>query len=121
MSTTPRNFAALTLSAVDGKPMDQSQSLLLTAVGTVENTAMVWNKERTSLGTKWGTGPTLAEGVPAAITVRTVMTGVTVYALDATGKRLGIVASKLGGGAVTFAIGPEYKTLWYEIEATVKK
>lgn len=121
MSTTPHNFAALTLSAVDGKVMDQSRSLLLTAVGTVENAGMVWNKEHTSVGTKWGAGPTQAEGVPAAITIRTVMTAVTVYALDATGKRLGTVASKLGGGAVTFAIGPEYKTLWYEIEATIKK
>src|SRR5262249_23320922 len=40
-------FAALTLSALDGKPAPQSRSLLLTAVGRVENVAMGWNAGRT--------------------------------------------------------------------------
>jgi hypothetical protein len=116
MAETPRNFAALMLTARDGKPTDQSRSLLLTAVGSVENTGMQWNADRTSVGDKWGTGPTRAEGVPASITLQTSALSATVYALDGTGQRLGPVDSKLSGGTLTFAIGPTYKTLWYEID-----
>ncbi|HZO88001.1 MAG TPA: carbohydrate binding domain-containing protein [Chthonomonadaceae bacterium] len=118
---TPRNFAALTLTAMDGQPVDRSHSLLLTAVDSVENTGMEWNADRTSVGDRWGTGPTLVEGVPATVAIRTVVTYATVYALDGTGKRIGTVDSKLSGGLLTFAIGPANKTLWYEIEAGLKR
>ena len=50
---------------MDGQPINQSRSLLLTAVGKVENKGMQWNAERTSVGRDWGTGPTRAEGIPA--------------------------------------------------------
>jgi len=36
-----RNFAVLTLNAVDGQPLDRSSRLLLVAAGNVENTGMV--------------------------------------------------------------------------------
>ena len=115
MATTPRNFAAFTLSALDGKPMEQSKALLLIAVGSVENLGMGWNADRTSVGDKWGTGPTQAEGVHGVVSIRTLATSGTVYALDGTGKRRGKVESKIANGLLTFAIGPESKTIWYEI------
>ena len=117
MGTTPRNFAAFTLSALDGKPMEQSKSMLLVAVGSVENFGMGWNADRTSVGDKWGTGPTQAEGIPGAVAIQTLAKSATVYALDGTGKRLEKVASKIAGGLLTFSIGPENKTIWYEIAA----
>jgi hypothetical protein len=114
-------FAALTLTAMDGKDTEHSVSLLLTAVGRVENAGMGWNATRTSVGDQWGSGPTQAEGVTGAVTLRTVVTDATVYALDGTGKRLGKVDSKLYGGQLTFNIGPANKTLWYEIAAGYKR
>jgi hypothetical protein len=114
-------FAALTLTAMDGKDTEHSGSMLLTAVGDVENLGMVWNAARTSIGDHWGSGPTQAEGVAGAVTIRTVVTYATVYALDGTGKRLGKVESKLYGGQLAFNIGPDNKTLWYEIEAGYKR
>jgi hypothetical protein len=114
-------FAALTLTAMDGKDTDHSGSLLLTAVGRVENRGMGWNSTRTSVGDHWGTGPTQAEGVTGTVILRTVVTIANVYALDGSGKRLGKVASKLYGGELTFSIGPANKTLWYEIEAGYKR
>jgi hypothetical protein len=121
MTETPHNFAAMTLTAMDGRPMEQSHSLLLTAVGEVENTGMRWNADRTSVGDHWGTAPAQVEGIPASVTIATVMTIATVYALDSAGKRAGTVDSKLYGGTLTFTIGPANKTLWYEIEANVKR
>ena len=117
MPETPRNFAAVTLSALDRQPISQSKHLLLTAVGAVENQGMKWNASRTSVGADWGTAPTVAEGIPAAIIVRTTAKNATVFALDGTGKRQGKVPAKVENGTLLFSIGAEHKTLWYEIEA----
>jgi hypothetical protein len=116
VSAMPRNFAVLTLTAVDDKPIEQSKSLLLTAVGSVENTGMQWNAARNSVGDKWGTGPTLAEGVSASVTVHTLAASATVYALDGAGRRVNKIDSRLVNGSLTFAILPADRTLWYEIE-----
>ena len=109
-------FAALTLTAMDERDTARSRSLLLTAVGRVENTGMHWNAARNSVGKEWGTGPTLAEGVPAVITLRTQARTAKVHALDATGKRRSVVDGNLADGILSFTIGPDRKTLWYEIE-----
>jgi hypothetical protein len=109
-------FAAVALTAMDDRDTARSRSLLLTAVGRVENTGMRWNADRNSVGNQWGTGPTLAEGVPAAITLRTQTRTATVHALDAIGKRRSVVDARLADGILSFTIGPEHKTLWYEIE-----
>jgi hypothetical protein len=109
-------FAALTLTAMDDRDVTRSRSLLLTAVGRVENTGMRWNAARNSVGEDWGTGPTLAEGVQATITFRTRASRTAVHALDVTGKRLQQIDSRQSGGILSFKIGPEHRTLWYEIE-----
>lgn len=118
MSEAKFPFAALTLSALDGKPMEEARSLLLTAAARVENTDMRWNAERTSVGKGWGKGPTRAEGVRATITIRTKAGSATVHALDGAGKRVAKVESKLSGGELSFAINPDHKTLWYEVETS---
>ncbi len=112
-----RNFAALTLNAIDGKPLEKSHSMLLTALAGVENKGMGWNAARTSVSDQWGTGPTQAEGVAATILIGTEATRATVYALDATGKRVREVESTLQSGTLRFAIDPKYQTGWYEVRA----
>ncbi len=109
------NFAAGTLTAMDQKPVPQSRRLLLTLVGKVENQGMVWNAARTSVGDQWGHGPTLAEGIPATVTLRTDGGARHVWALDGTGKRVGEVPAAYANGRLTFTVGPQFKTLWYEI------
>jgi hypothetical protein len=118
---TERNFGALTLTALDAKPIDHSFKLLLTAVSDVENTGMQWNADRTSVGDHWGGAPTLATGISAAVTINTLVTSATVYALDGTGKRQGVVPSRLNASVLTFQIEPKYKTIWYEVEAAIKR
>ena len=110
-----RNFAALALNAMDGKPIEKSHTLLLTALAGVENKGMAWNAAHTSVSDQWGTGPTQAEGVAATILIGTEATKATVYALDATGKRVREVTCALESGNLRFAIAPQDKTAWYEI------
>lgn len=101
-------FSVLTLTQMPNK------SQLLTMVGKVENQGMVWNATRTSVTNEWGHGPSVAEGIPAQITLKTGDDR-HVYALDGTGKRITDVPAAYKDGALTFAVGPEFKTLWYEI------
>lgn len=115
MDKTPRNFVTLVLTPRDNKSITQSSSLLLTAMGSIENKDMKWNEKRTSVGTNWGTGPTMAEGIPAQIILNTGATKAEVWALEGTGKRRQQVPSQLKDGKLSFRIGSEYQTVWYEI------
>ncbi len=114
---TASNFAVVTVSAIDDRTIYASRSLLVTAVGAVENTGMGWNLDHTSVSNQWGTGPTLAEGIPGQVTIKTDRHRATVYALTATGARGPVVPSTLAGGKLVFGIGPRYKALWYEVVA----
>jgi hypothetical protein len=110
-----RNFAVLTLNAADGQPLAQSRRVLLAAAGNVENTGMGWNADQTSVGTKWGSAPTLCEGIAAQIALNTAAKRVKVYALDGAGAQATEVPVALGEGRLTFDIGPRFRTLWYEV------
>lgn len=111
----PRDFAVIALNAADGKPLPSAGRLLLTAVGGVENSGMGWNAERTSVGTKWGAAPTLCEGISAKVGIATRARTAKIHPLDGSGARLGEIPGELKGGTLTFEIGPEFQTLWYEI------
>ncbi|MDR3710372.1 MAG: hypothetical protein P4L33_18905 [Capsulimonadaceae bacterium] len=108
------NFASLTLTTVDGKPIAASKRLLLTIVGHAEKEGMGWNADRTSVGTNWGHGPALAEGIPATVALANANVK-HVWALDPTGARATEVPVTVSGGIATFTIGSEYRTVWYEI------
>ena len=110
-------FAAFALTAMDGKPLAESRRALLAVAGNVENTGMGWNERRTSVGTNWGSSPTVCEGIAAEVTVKTTATAAKVYTLDGKGARLREVTSRLENGTLTFSTAPECQTLWYEIEA----
>ena len=109
------NFAAVTLTAMDQKPTALSHKLLLTLVGKVENQGMGWNANRTSVGSQWGRGPTVAEGIPATVTLHTDSPR-TVWALDGTGHHAQRVPSAYANGTLTFTVGPQFRTLWYGVE-----
>jgi hypothetical protein len=103
------------VNSFDGKPTAKSSRLLLTAAGNVENTGMGWNAEHTTVGTRWGSAPTICEGVAAKVTLRSTAKKATVYALDEKGKRTETLPAKMNEGQISFEIGPKFKTLWYEI------
>ena len=69
LGATDHNYAALIFTSLDGKPLETARRILLTAVGSAENQGMVWNDTRTSVGNKWGTGPTLVNGIPVEVTL----------------------------------------------------
>ena len=108
------DYAALVFTSLDGKPLETASRILLTAVGSAENQGMVWNDARTSVGNKWGTGPTLVNGIAAEVTLPFRVKSV--QALDSRGQPQAAVPVRIEGNTSRFTIGPEHRTLWYEIK-----
>ncbi len=110
-----RNYAAIVLTSLDGKKLEASHRLLLAAVGSAENPGMVWNETRTSLSNHWGTGPTQVNGIRGEFTLPVRLKSV--HGLDGQGRQEREVAVQVEGNTSHFTIGPEQRTLWYEIVA----
>lgn len=107
------NYAAVVFTSLDGATLEKAGRILLTAVGSAENQGMVWNEARTSVGNKWGTGPTLVNGITAE--VKLPFRVKQVQALDGRGQPQTAVPIRVDGSASRFTIGAEHRTLWYEI------
>jgi hypothetical protein len=78
---------------------------------------MDWNAGHTSVGAKWGSSPTLCEGIIAKVSLTTAAKTAKVHMLDGNGARAGEVPASVRDGRLSFEIGPQFKTLWYEIVA----
>ena len=117
---TLQGWSAITLTALDGEGFKPPARILVTATGYVQNTGMIWkDAAHDSVGKDWGHAPALVEGIPATI-VLPLAAGTTLraWALDGRGQRGREVPIQTGAGQATIVIGPEFKTLWYEIELT---
>jgi hypothetical protein len=90
--------------------------VLVTIVARAGNQGTVWNEARTSLGKNWGDGPTIAERVPATVTLDGD-TSRHVYALAPDGSRARTVTATARDGALTFTVQPDDRTIHYEIAA----
>ena len=77
---------------------------------------MRWNRDRSSVGDEWGSGPTYVAGVSSTIKILTEAQNARVWALDERGQRRGQLDATLQNGALKFAVSPVWRTLWYEIE-----
>lgn len=113
---TLQNWAAITLTVMEGQDFTSPGRSLLTATGYVENSAMGWrDTEKTTVGTDWGHAPSLIEGVPAEVTLPVPAARVHAWALDERGQRGAPVPVEDAGGKALVKIGPAFKTLWYEV------
>lgn len=83
-------FAALTLSALDGKPVRISDRLLVTATAKAGNSGQQWNARRSMLDV-WGVAPTWIEPVKGWLMLRDLDGALAVSAtpLDGAGRAAG--------------------------------
>ncbi|NOZ19449.1 MAG: cellulase family glycosylhydrolase [Planctomycetes bacterium] len=112
---TRNNFAVVALTAVDGKPVEKSDRLLLVAISNVENTGMVWDEKRTTVLRRWGKEPTIAEGIQGVVSLACNGRRARVFALDPAGKRKADVPATIEADKLIFHMDPRHETLWYEI------
>jgi hypothetical protein len=104
VSDCENDYGIVILTSLDNKPIADSARLLLTAVGSAENTGMKWNADKTSVGNNWGHGPTHVNAIPCELRNFPKRR---IFALDGSGNRVNELES------ATF--GPAHETLWYEI------
>lgn len=107
-------FAAVTVTAMDDKPMTDSNRILITACGRCENTGMQFSEDRRTVGRNWGQAPVEIEPVEGTITLpkRLNNTPMTCKVLnpDGTVKQQFTVTNN------TIALKAEYGTMWYLVE-----
>jgi len=92
---------------------------LVTATGSAENSAMQWKSpEHSSVGRNWGKAPSLVEGISARIIVPLSAKKARAWALDERGEHKGqLLLEPNDGGHAVLVISPQYKTVWYEVDA----
>jgi hypothetical protein len=113
--TRQRGFSVITASALRGEDFhSKGARLLVTATGYIENKGMGWNDGKTSVGKNWGEGPTMCEGIPIELTLKAQHA--TAWPLDGQGRRQAPISAETVPGGVRFHFGPDFKTLWYEID-----
>jgi hypothetical protein len=90
------DFAALTLSSLDGKPISESNLMLLTTSARGKNTGSEWNARR-SVYSKWGEPPSLIDPVRGWIQLRDLRgpVGVEATALDGAARPIGTIKGRL--------------------------
>jgi hypothetical protein len=111
-----RDFATVAAVTLDEKPLASSTRVLVTVVARAENQEMKWNEHHNSVGTEWGHGPTIAERVPATLSLATDGPR-RVFALAPDGTRARKVKATFADGLLTFSVSPKDRTLHYEIVA----
>jgi len=108
-------FAAVTVTALDGQPLDESRSILVTACGRCENTGMGFSEDRRTVGRNWGEPPVLIE--PAEAEVAVPDGPWTCHALKPDGTRgAEVPVEQAADRRQRIGLDPKYGTMWYFLE-----
>jgi hypothetical protein len=116
---TRLDWATVSLVALDGAGFDRPGRILIAATGVAQNEGAHLESrggDTVTLGNRWGAAPVLCEGVAAEIVLPVPAARVKFYPLDEAGNRREAVPATSRGAKAVLALGPEHKTLWYEVE-----
>ena len=119
VGSTRLDWATVTMTVIEGQGFDGPGRILIAATGLVQNKGAqlrTLDGKRITLGDRWGEAPVFCEGIAAEIVLPVPADRVTVYPLDTAGNRRSSVPPTARDGRAVIAIGPAYKTLWYEAE-----
>ena len=115
--TTKLGWSAISLVARDGGGFVPGARVLLAVTGYTHNGGVVYNHID---GTTWGGvteefgfGKTVTEGVPLTVTLPSPVAKC--WALDEGGARSCEVPVVVRGGKSAVSVGPDFRTVWYEI------
>ena len=98
----------------------RAASILLTATGLSHNGGAKFtdhgNGRVSCRGADWGAGKTLCEGVRATVRLPSPAARTRCWALDESGARAAVVPVRDAEGRAEIVLGPDYRTVWYEID-----
>lgn len=124
---TLRDWATVTIVSKDATGMGAGgpARLLLALTGQAHNTNAIFTEHEknkndelciSSRGEAWGRGPFLVEGIPAEIDLPASAANTSCWALDERGERRARVPVTPIAGGVRLTVGPEWRSVWYEVE-----
>jgi hypothetical protein len=93
---------------------DKKIRVLVTATGLMQNTDMTLEPldgDKVTVGTRWGKEPVLCEGIPFRLRFEKAKS-LKCFPLDENGNR----REEIKTAANAVELGPQYKTIWYEVE-----
>jgi hypothetical protein len=106
-------FVSLILVSEDGKPIRESQKLLLGLVGRGGNKDMGWDENRKTISDKWGSAPPQIEVIDGLFSLD-LAGPYNVFPLTESGQRAIAPRREIQGNQEGFRLG-SFPTLWYEI------
>ncbi len=112
------DFVAVTITALDNEPLDQSEKILITACGRCENTGMKFSEDRRTVGRNWGRPPVRIEPIEGTLTLPKGQWICKALGQDGLPKHKVAVSYKNGQGVLQMA--PKYKTMWYLLRRQTK-
>jgi len=114
---TEPTFVALTVTALDKTPLNQSRKILITACGRCENTGMKFSEDRRTVGRNWGGPPVQIEAVKGTLP----LTGRwTCQALGPDGVPRHEVPISYKNVRGVLKLEPKYQTMWYLLTRNTK-
>ena len=115
---TKLGWCAVSLLSQKGNGFGAGSRLLLAATGYTHNGGAKFRRmdaiKWTGLVSEFGEGKPLAEGIPLVLTLPAG--AAKCWALDEAGRRRVEVPVSFDGGEPVVSVGPECRTVWYEIE-----
>lgn len=113
------DFAAVTMTALDGRPLAGSGAILVAACGRCENTGMQFSADRKTVGRNWGKAPVCIEPVEGTVVLPPGQWKC--RALKPDGTPAADVPLADDKGRAVLRMSPQYKTMWYLVTPAGKK
>ncbi len=114
-------FASVSISSMDGRPVDQSRRMLMFHLTPVINTDMAFSDETMRTLYDWGRLPYLARTGSVRVTLKHPNPHLRVYAVASNGTRMGRIPADYVDGAHTFTLAirsdDPHPTMIYEVAA----
>ncbi len=121
LGTTQMGWATVGVSLVRGESLTNGTALIVTS-GRCENTGMVWkDATKTSVGSQWGSAPTLIETVPFTVTLPVASSRVKAWVLSPTGQRGAELPVSGDTVSAILTVTTNAASLWFELEVAPKK
>jgi hypothetical protein len=115
-----KGFAAITETALDGLPFEDSRSVLITVCGRCENTGMQFSADRRTVGRNWGKSPVCIEPVEWPYAFTNDKWKCVALGPDGT-PRAEVPLGRNEAGLTVLKLSAEYKTMWYLLTLAEKK
>jgi Carbohydrate binding domain len=117
------DFGSVSWISLDNKPLNQSDTTLISISSKLQNTGMVWNGTNTSMGTNFGSAPTQMIPLNTVIRINSTTESIRVHTLSNTGASISSkIVAPISAGVYEITLNQATdQTMWYGLEGIKKK